>query len=119
MAEWKKYTGSYEQIEEMWNCSSGFIVRGNFVDDPEQNFNSTQYLSRQYLIDDLQSLAVKQYLICDQHPLADMICQQARTGQPVYWKEKPAKRKSNNWSCNFIPWHRHEIYEFSFTPFVD
>ena len=29
---------------------------------------------------------ITNYLICNPHPLADMICQQARTGQPVWVK---------------------------------
>lgn len=76
MTEWKPYTGSHEQIEEINNAKDVLFkykegrttLRGNRKLDTYDN----DYLS--------------EFLICNPHPLADMICQQARTGQPVWIK---------------------------------
>ena len=131
MTEWKEYTGSDGQIAEMRQSEHGFVARNTSSVSSIMSIKLNQlFISGQknpYLpelfgnkvSEFLNYNNTTHYLICDPHPLADMICQQARTGQPVYWKEKPPKRKSNNWSCDFIPWHRHEIYEFSFTPFEE
>jgi len=81
MAEWKEYTGSYEQIAEMMDAKSGVVLR---------NENLTEYLINLHHMDyELAKFAIEtrftcSYLICNPHLLADMICQQARTGQPVW-----------------------------------
>jgi len=81
--EWIEYTGSDEQIAAMMNAKSGVVLR---------NENLTEYTINLYLMDyELAKFAVtsrftRSYLICNPHPLADMICQQARTGQPVWIK---------------------------------
>lgn len=62
-AKWEIYTGSDEQIDEI-----------NEADD---------YITR------LDKNRHTEYLICKPHPLADMICQQAQTGQPVWIKVEP------------------------------
>ena len=131
MSEWKEYTGAPEQIAEMINAAHGFICKN---EETESGILTIKYgllfssMSHYPILNAMWDGSLKRfmdnnnttnYLTCNPHPLADMICQQARTGQPVYWKEKPAKRKSNNWSCDFIPWHMHEIYEFSFTSFEE
>lgn len=80
MSEWKQFIGSDEQIAEINNCEHGYLLR-------YKNFNESDiidvYVRAEYLID------VTHYLICNPHPLADMIIRQAQTGQPVFIKLPP------------------------------
>ena len=77
MTEWKKYTGSDEQIAEMnaaiRNSNNGILI-------------SLRDKNTKIIYSGLYSYKFDKYLICNRHPLADMICQQARTGQPVWVK---------------------------------
>jgi len=52
------------------------------------------------------------------HPLADMICQWARTGQPVWFKDKE-NGKVTGPVTKGIDWDELDFYEYSFTPFED
>lgn len=76
MSEWIKYTGSDEQIAEMLNAKNGVSLRYE---------NGKQ---REHILKDFFNLngirEPYEYLICQPHPLADMICQWARTGQFVW-----------------------------------
>lgn len=78
MSEWKEYTGSDEQIAEMHNDDNGWIV--TFYDGTQSEIH------KGYPGKSVNMHAIQKYLICNPHPLADMICQQARTGQPVWVK---------------------------------
>ena len=75
MTEWVTYTGSDEQIAEMnaaiRNSNNGILV-------------SLRDKNTKIIYSGLYSYKFDKYLICNPHPLADMICQQARTGQPVW-----------------------------------
>ena len=74
MAQWEKYTGSDEQILELQNAEHGFIIK-----------NIHGYIWEEiYFFWHQCPIGSSHYLICKPHPLADMICQQARTGQPVW-----------------------------------
>ena len=77
MTEWIKYTGSDEQIAEIKNASNGYLLRSSY---------GTVKANTEIFTSDLNDFLVvsTHYLICNPSPLADMICQQARTGQPVY-----------------------------------
>lgn len=85
MTEWKKYTGSTQQIYEMWNAKNGYLVRSHegandrirYAPQRRPDFNEFAQHCR-------EAIHVTEYLICNPHPLANMICQQACTGQPVY-----------------------------------
>lgn len=58
------------------------------------------------------------YLICQPHPLADMICQWARTGQPVWIKiPSPHKEDVLHTLCTNNPDWGFPGAEYSFTPF--
>jgi len=89
MSEWKEYNGSDEQIAEMMDAKSGVVLR---------NENLTEYLINLHHMDyELAKFAIEtrftcSYLICNPHPHADMICKQARTGQPV-WVRIPVSYK--------------------------
>jgi len=81
MTEWKEYTGSDEQVADIEILlNSG----GCFITDPKSGIRwNKQSLPTRIIILKLLENTDK-YLICEPHPLADMICQQARTGQPVW-----------------------------------
>src|SRR5574343_518471 len=82
MADWVKYEGTDEQIEEIL-YAGGYIIRTN------TGYESGIRMAvgkRDELISELNDGNVTHYLICQKHPLADMIERQARTGQPVWIK---------------------------------
>ncbi len=97
MSEWKEYSGSDEQIEQIKNAPHGFIYRLNGSTISSVVFEKSRGIfvgewvdcKRVVLsIDDLRGSLnrknVTHYFLINPHPLADMICQQARTGQPVW-----------------------------------
>lgn len=83
MSEWIEYTGSDEQIAELGNAKDGVCLRF------EHSHKSFVYRLKDISKTDGKvtlSNTVTHYLICNPHPLANMICKQARTGQPVWVK---------------------------------
>ena len=96
MSEWKEFTGSPEQIEEIQNSKHGFVARNTSSVSSIMSIKLNQlFISGQknpYLpelfgnkvSEFLNYSNTTHYLICDPHPLEDMICQQARTGQDVF-----------------------------------
>ena len=96
MTEWKEYTGSDEQIAEMRHSIHGFVARNEDADSSiiKVRFNQVfiegqkdpilPELFPTTLKSWLDAAGTTHYLICNPHPLADMICRQARTGQPVW-----------------------------------
>jgi len=121
--EWKKYTGSDEQIAEIeFACSdqNGVVLKLS---------NGKQ--SRIFDYDDtcnVVSYSFTHYLICQPHPYADMICQWTRTGQPVYWRIKGTKcpPESDGITCGIAgdltliaEVIDSDQYEVSFTPFEE
>lgn len=137
MTEWKEYTGSHEQIDEMMNAKYGFIARNITSESRIMRITIDQLFiegqDEPYLPDlfgnkvenFLSFNNTTHYLICNPHPLVDMICQQARTGQPVWvrysvvahwWQSteyeiKTIRTTTPDWN---IPGA-----EYSFTPFED
>ena len=73
--EWIKYTGSDEQIEEIANAKAGWIVRYEDCTESQIEYGEPKDME-----------CPTHYLICQPHPLSDMICQQARTGRQVWIK---------------------------------
>lgn len=79
MTEWKEYTGSDEQIAEMQEAQYGVLIDGcDEILDVSDMVSLESYMNEQ---------DKHKYLICQPHPLADMICQQAKTSQLVWVKE--------------------------------
>lgn len=75
-AQWVKYDGSDERIAEMCNAKHGWVVKYEDGD-----------ISKAISFGEPMDMECPmEYLICDPHPYAEMICQWARTGQPVYVK---------------------------------
>lgn len=119
-AHWVKYDGSDDQIVEIAKANNGWIVR--LIDDTESTIHKGDIESEYYYHD----TEVKAYLICEPHPYADMICQWARTGQPVwvrYAKVCHFGQTSEYEICNQIatptPDWNIPGAEYSFTPFEE
>lgn len=84
MAEWKEYTGSDEQISEMTLSKNGYILR-------RKDSVESYILTGDPKMNEMESEVTTHYLICDPHPLSDMICKQALTGMKVWIKEAAIK----------------------------
>lgn len=95
MCAWKKYTGSDEQIYEIQNADHGFILQ--IVDVSEIcSMEQTGILHYEDgMLEQLQEdNTIMSYLICKPHPLTDMICQQSKTGHPVWVTVRCFDKKS-------------------------
>lgn len=77
-AQWVKYDGSDKQIAALSNAKHGWVVK--YEDGVISKFISFG--------EPMDMECPMEYLICDPHPYADMICQQARTGRPVWVRMK-------------------------------
>jgi hypothetical protein len=113
MTEWKEFTGSDEQIAEI-NNSKSFLLKRK---DGAISFVSTPPLD----LDAMGNETTIEYLICNPHPLAEMICQQARTGQPV-WVKFTVDLEHYGRCCSYSESTTSPIWdlpnaEYSFTPF--
>lgn len=118
MSEWKKYEGTDEQIEEMLNAEHGFIIRSRGIES-----KITHKIDRRGLL-----VHCDEYLICEEHHLADMICRQAATGQPV-WIKKPAYAERIDTLARTEIYYLYEVTttpnwnipraEYSFEPFEE
>ena len=125
MSEWIEYTGSDEQIAEIEAAfqQNGFIVAKENGGISEI-IQGSQPLSKGFVSHNFNTVwSVKKYLVCHPHPRADMICKQARTGQPVWVRGDGAKDVLGNPIYQYVM-HGHEINwnltaEYSFTEFKE
>lgn len=120
MSEWKKYEGTDEQIEEMLNSEYGFILTADgkelmitrkFLDCV---FDGTKHFERW-----LNLREISHYLLCEPHPLADMIKRWADTGQPVWIRKMiycGIEKEWQNFATTTPDWDISGA-EYSFTPF--
>lgn len=117
MSEWEEYTGSDEQIAEMRNCKNGFLLRSS----DHMYEHEIIYADADFSCIDVFN--VTHYLICNPHPLADMICQQARTGQPVWVRHEKYNDKTGGVTYQtfrmITPDWNIPNAEYSFTPFEE
>ena len=116
-AEWEEYTGSDEQIDEMCNSIDGYVLKLSDGTTTELSIGGPYRDSES---DTYHGLQISHYLICNPHPLADMICQQARTGQPVwvrYTLEWDRRSDTVEIDCTTTPDWNIPNAEYSFTPF--
>ena len=117
-AQWVKFDGSDEQIAEMVGAKNGFVLRFNGGEDSTiQTIGmwGTMITSRNPAF----SSHLTHYLICEPQPYADMICQWARTGQPVWYRALDCKSFTGqclNDEFNLYPFARPDKYKYSFTP---
>lgn len=130
MSNWVEYTGSDEQTAEIKKAANhnGILLK----------FNNGEFLNvilkgEKEVLDHFDKRSKYQpshYLICNPHPLADMICQQARTGQSVWIKHPDTKYDWDGILGNIIvdyisitmttiPNWNITNAEYSFTPFED
>lgn len=115
-AEWKEYTGSGDQIAEMQGAKKGFILRSS----------DGMYSDHIFWDDDdfscIDTFNVTDYLICNPHPLVDMIKRWADTGQPVYCKQRIDIEHEHTFQyftqTERLNWDIPNT-EYSFTPFED
>ena len=82
MSEWIEYTGSDEQLKELLTTKSKFMV-SVFHKPTTLNMPATED-NLNWLAALLRDTKVKNYLICQPHPYADLIKIWADTGCPVW-----------------------------------
>lgn len=107
-AQWKKFYGSQDQLEEMSNAKHGWIVR--LHDGQETEIEKGEFNSNFKMV--LARGLIKEYLICEPILNADMIARYAKTGQPVYCRSDSTSEwlpveGAPSW-CGFL--------EYSFNP---
>ena len=89
MTEWKKYEGTDEQIAEIMEYGREILVDSQysvFSDPRRMILNKDNPEDVAWIRNHFKHFEVTKYLICNRHPQADMISQQAQTGQPVWIK---------------------------------
>lgn len=84
MAEWKKFTGSDDQLKEMKEAEHGWVIRYKDGNESHIHYGSFNVVFKLLHEPDW-------YLICEPHPHAEMIHRWVDTGQPVY--ERPSSDK--------------------------
>ena len=105
-AQWKKFTGSEEQIREILNAKDGAKLRYCMVDG---DFDSKKIFVSD-LTKHLGNKSISEYLICQPHPHAEMIIEWARTGREVYFYSDHFKK----WRLSTIPvWNEKDKYSFN------
>lgn len=113
MTEWKEYTGSDEQDKEMENSKHGYILNPVRIGETEIRHGNPLY--------QFNTMGIKSYLICNPHPLKDMIIRQTQTGQPV-WVRYEYRDVTGPGIETFItttPDWNIPGAEYRFTPFED
>jgi len=135
MSEWIEYTGSSDHIAEIRQSVHGFIARNEDADSSiikvifNQVFIEGQKdpilpeLFPTTLKSWLDAAGTTHYLICNPHPLVDMICLQARTGRPVWMRipvsyERYGYRHITYGTTTTPDWNIPNA-EYSFTPFEE
>jgi hypothetical protein len=81
MAEWKKYTGAPEQLDEIKLAKHGYLIKGSDIINETSIYNWAAISCINLNIDNNVS-----YLICQHHPYADIIKRWCMTGEPVWIK---------------------------------
>ena len=117
MAEWKKYTGSGEQFEEL--ASAKTLVRVRYSYGQEVNWSCTLFRSESNARDTLQDAIA--YLICEPHPYANEIKIWADTGCDVWWRMIPENHVGlicRVFKTNSPDWNIPGA-EYRLTPFED
>lgn len=121
--EWKKFTGSREQVIEMINSKNGYILKnGNRQSDRlTQGFD----LNEKFRCKDdgyEEYWTIEEYWIIPYDPLREMKIRQAQTGQPV-WVRKPwvlgVISEGVETYCTTEPDWNIPDAEYSFTPFEE
>lgn len=103
MAEWKKFTGSDDQLKEMKEAEHGWVIRYKDGNESPIHYGSFNVVFKLLHEPDW-------YLICEPHPHAEMIKRWADTGQPVY----KISEYDNEWQLIAEPhWHRDTKYSFN------
>lgn len=124
MAEWKEYTGSDDQIADIEAAftNHGFIIKKADGTTSFGVIKGRLALTKGFIESHfLGQWNVTHYLICEPHQRADMICQQARTGQPVWiryeWRDSTGPN-TETFVTNTPDWNIPNA-EYRFTPFEE
>jgi hypothetical protein len=120
--EWVAYTGSDEQIASMWENSYLLLDKSQVEMACKRGASDWAYRSEFIRYCRITYSNISKILICNPHPLADMICQWARTGQPVWVRyEMQWDRKDNTIEIDETTTPNWNIpnAEYSFAPFKD
>ena len=100
MSEWKKYTGSDEQIAEISSAKNGFVCRNNETDSGILTIKYGQLFSDQSdypILNAMWNGSLKRFVetnntthfwLIPDDPLREMKIRQAQTGQPVWTRKK-------------------------------
>lgn len=116
MSEWKKFTGSDEQIAEIKNNTNGYIVRNINLDDVAMS-------DRVRVAFDLDGVTVAnfEYWLIPDDPLREMKVRQAQTGQPVWVRKLFECGIEKEWQMfvTTTPDWNIPNAEYSFTAFED
>jgi len=130
-AQWVKYDGSDEQIAEMRNAKHGFMAKNITSMSSVMSIKFNQLFIQgqkgpylpELLGNKLENFLARnntiEYLICSPQPYADMICQWAHTGQPVWYRALDCKSFTGqclNDEFNLYPFARPDKYKYSFAP---
>lgn len=105
MAEWKKFTGSEEQINEINDAKHGWIFKD--VNGTESLICRGRYVAYRYQ-------GISEYLICEPHIYATMIHRWVDTGQPVYCRDPFGPDGTWRRTSDLAGWYVD--LEYSFNP---
>lgn len=116
MAKWIKFDGSNKQIADVVASKHGVKLRYINGNESSMTVNAhTDWQDASHIHDCIRDGLIVEYLICEPHPYADMICQWARTGQPVWVKEGKSHVRPFIYETNTPDWNIPGA-EYSFTP---
>lgn len=118
MSEWIKYTGSDEQIAEMWEHD--YLLLDKSQNDKICRRGSYYFAYKEEFLRScrINYKNIHEYLVCNPHPLADMIIRQAQTGQPVWWRFSDTSFEPGV-RCTTTPDWNIPNAEYSFEPFEE
>lgn len=121
MSEWKLYYGSDEQIAELENAANGWVLKYSIGGQTDVMYGNPirQIEFSEHTIQP----PFTHYLICNPHPLRDMIKRWSDTGQEV-WVRYDVHRIDGEFIChqNYVTttpdWNIPNA-EYSFSPFEE
>ena len=122
-AQWKKFTGSEEQIIEIRSCTHGLLCK--FKDELHENngcIEEANYYNNAegtlfIKIDDGEFYRYRdigkmsEYMIIKPHPHAEMIIEWARTGREVYFQDETGRWLATDGRPSW-----HPEFKYSFNP---
>lgn len=121
---WKEYTGSDEQIAELFAAPNGFIGNSPYSisKDPMviTNYDILDKIDAGWLRNHLETTGVTAYWIIPDDPLREMKIRQLQTGQPVWIRRYSEFYDTYEYldTTTTPNWHIPNA-EYSLTPFQE